>query len=274
MTGRGAKGLGPRCRLSGRAQVVHQVARRQRHADRAFAKALSVRRDDVGARFHASACQRNVRRDDDCVWPGPLGDPVVRGVCARPDDDPLNLQRPRDHERAVCDNENCQPLASRDAIDLILHRTGVGVDKDTQLWSGRFHVGAVGDQSHRINRRARPSGWRGARPLASRQRGLLPAAREGRTAAVSFRPARNEHASPEVSQSFRCSGRTSPSRSMGLRSAVRAARETAHLLQRLINGGEGRRLSFGVGFRRRNHSREKRPWPRGAHIPPRRERKK
>ena len=29
--------------------MIHQVARRQRHADRAFAEALSVRRDDVGA---------------------------------------------------------------------------------------------------------------------------------------------------------------------------------------------------------------------------------
>ena len=28
----GAEGLGPRCRLSGRAEVVHQVARRERHA--------------------------------------------------------------------------------------------------------------------------------------------------------------------------------------------------------------------------------------------------
>src|SRR5208283_5498351 len=39
----GAEGVGPRCRLSGRAQVVHQVARRQRPADRAFAEAVSVR---------------------------------------------------------------------------------------------------------------------------------------------------------------------------------------------------------------------------------------
>jgi len=35
---------------------------------------------------------------------------------------------------------------------------------------------------------------------------------------------------------------------MSLRSAAVAARETAHLLQRLINGGEGRSLSFGAGF--------------------------
>src|SRR5271157_6032268 len=54
---------------------------------------------------------------------------------------------------------------------------------------------------------------------------------------------------------------------MSLRSAVGAARETAHPLQRPINC-EGRRLSFGAGFRRRDHSWEKRPWPRGAHIAP------
>ena len=130
--------------------MVHEVARRQRHANRAFAKAFSVRRDDVGARFYASTRQRNVRGDNDCAWPGPFGDPVVRCVGAGSDDNPLDLGRTRDHDRAVCDNENSQPVASGDAIDLILHRTGVGVDKDTQLRPGRFHVGAVSFWGERI----------------------------------------------------------------------------------------------------------------------------
>jgi hypothetical protein len=46
-------------RLSGRAQMVHQVARRQQPADQAFAKASSVRRDDVGTRFHVAKRQRD-----------------------------------------------------------------------------------------------------------------------------------------------------------------------------------------------------------------------
>jgi len=121
--------------------MVHEVARRQRHPNRVFAKSLSMRRDDVGARFDASACQRNVRRDDDRAWPCPLGDPVVRSIRARPDNNPLDPRRTWNQDRAVRDNENRQPIASGDAIDLILHRTGVGVDKDTQLRSGRFHMG-------------------------------------------------------------------------------------------------------------------------------------
>ena len=74
-----------------------------------------------------------------------FGDPVVRSVRAGPDNNSLDPRRTRDQDRAVRDNENRQPVAGGDAIDLILHRTSVGVDKDTQLRSGRFHLGAVSD---------------------------------------------------------------------------------------------------------------------------------
>ena len=43
--------LGAAGDLAGAAQRIHQVARRQRHADRVFGEGAAVRRDDVGAGF-------------------------------------------------------------------------------------------------------------------------------------------------------------------------------------------------------------------------------
>ena len=147
---RGPKALGP--------DVAWPVERRwsiRLRVARAMPIELSLKRFPFGAMTSAPDSTHRLASGMCDVTtiapgPGPLGDPLVRGVRARPDDDPLNLLRPRDHNRAVRDNENCQPVASRDAIDLILHRTGVGVDKDTQRWSGRFHVGAVCDQPDQI----------------------------------------------------------------------------------------------------------------------------
>ena len=44
----------------------------------------------------------------------PLSDPVVRGVRVRPDDNPLDLGRTRDHVRAVRDDEDIEPVANRE----------------------------------------------------------------------------------------------------------------------------------------------------------------
>ena len=84
----------------------------------------------------------------------------------------------------------------------------------------------------------------------------------------------NERASPVLpAKGFEAAGETSPCSIHEPTISGGAARETAPLLQRLMNC-EGRRLSFGAGFRRRHHSWEKRPG-HGARIsPPRRERKK
>ena len=104
-----AEGLGARGRLSCLAQMVHQVARRQRHADRVRGKALAGRGEDVGAGFDAAARQRNVRRDDDRARAGPFGDPVVRRVRPGRDDDPFDIRRARDQDRAVGDDEHAIP---------------------------------------------------------------------------------------------------------------------------------------------------------------------
>ena len=71
--------------------MIHQVARRQRHADRVFAEAPAVRGEDVGARGDASARQRHVGGDDDGARPGALRDPVVGDVGTRRDDDALDV---------------------------------------------------------------------------------------------------------------------------------------------------------------------------------------
>jgi hypothetical protein len=116
---------------------------------------LSLKRFPFGAMTAAPDFTHRLARgmsDVTTIEPGPDRSAIQSSAASMPapTTTTLNLRRTRDHDRAVRDNENCQPVASRDAIDLILHRTGVGVDKDTQLWSGSFHVGAVSDQSDRI----------------------------------------------------------------------------------------------------------------------------
>ena len=66
---------------------------------------------------------------------GALRDPVVRFVHAGAHHDPLNKLIARDRDRAVGDDEDLEvdalermPLG--DAIHLLLHRAGVGVDVD------------------------------------------------------------------------------------------------------------------------------------------------
>ncbi len=165
----GAKGLGPRCRLSGRAQVVHQVARRQRHADE-----LSLKRFPFGAMTSAPDFTHRLASgmsDVTTIAPGPARS-AIQSSAASVLPCPPRRRAPQSPAHAglrsgCLHNENCQPVASRDAIDLILHRTGVGVDKDTQLWSDPLHVGAVGDQSDRI-KSARSTEWM-AGPSTSRE---------------------------------------------------------------------------------------------------------
>ena len=87
--------------LAGAAQRIHQIARRQRQPDRVLGERAAVWRDHVGAGFDAAARQRHVRGDDDVAAPGALGDPVVRLVHARADDDSLHKLIPRHRDRLL-----------------------------------------------------------------------------------------------------------------------------------------------------------------------------
>src|SRR5215467_1824801 len=60
--------------LAGGAKVVHQVAHRQRHADRRLGERLAARRDHLRARLDAATRERDVGRDHDVVRAGMLRD--------------------------------------------------------------------------------------------------------------------------------------------------------------------------------------------------------
>ncbi len=125
--------------------MIHQIAGRQRHADRVFTETLAVRGEDVGAGGDASARQRHIGGDHDSAGPRALRDPIVGDVGPRRNDDALDVGRARNHDRAVGDDEDLEPKTRRYAIDLVLHRTGVGVDIDAQGgFSGR-HGPDLGD---------------------------------------------------------------------------------------------------------------------------------
>jgi len=88
---RGENGGGPRVRLAGRAQVVHQVAHRQRHADRLLSEGAAIRAMTSAPAFNApvwpagwSAVSRY------SAGPGALRDPIVGGVHPRARGDPLD----------------------------------------------------------------------------------------------------------------------------------------------------------------------------------------
>src|SRR6476619_5259316 len=68
------KGLWAAGDFARRTQVGHQVAHRQRHADGLLGERLAVRRDHLGARFHAAAGERDVRGNDDIAFAGAFRD--------------------------------------------------------------------------------------------------------------------------------------------------------------------------------------------------------
>ena len=80
------KRLRPARHLAHGAQVLHQVAGGERHADGGLREGFSGRADHLGSGLHAAAGQRDVGGDHDGAAPGALGDPVVGGIeaAARP----------------------------------------------------------------------------------------------------------------------------------------------------------------------------------------------
>ena len=136
----GGEGLGAAGDLAHGAQVLHQVAGGQRHADGGFGEGLAAGADDLGARLHAAAGQRDVRGDDDSARRRPLGDPVIRRVKAAVDDDALDHRRLRHQHEAVGHHPDLQAIAAGDTVDLVLHRAGIGIDV---IWIGPG-MGSVG----------------------------------------------------------------------------------------------------------------------------------
>ena len=135
-----------------------------------FGERLAVRRDHLGARFDAAAGQRNIRGDDDIALAGALRDPVVGGVHAGTGGDALDQRILRHADEIARDHADGQAVPGGDAIDLVLHRAGVGVDIDA---GGGFKSGtsgqAIGLDPVRSSRSARgtPSARKNARKTAA-----------------------------------------------------------------------------------------------------------
>src|ERR1035437_1571097 len=124
-----------------RTQIGHQISNRQRHSDRLLRKRLAVRRDHLGAGFHASARQRDIGCNDDIAFSRALGDPVIGGVHPGTRRDALDQRVLRHPNEIAGDHADGQVIAGGDAVDFVFDRTGVGVDID---------AGGVQDGRHRL----------------------------------------------------------------------------------------------------------------------------
>jgi hypothetical protein len=107
---------------------VHQVADRKRHSDALLGESAAVGGDDLGARLHAAAGQRDVGGDHDVAPPDAFGNPIVGGVHARAGGDPLDQRVLRNADEADGHDRDGKPMARGDAVDLVLHRTGIRID--------------------------------------------------------------------------------------------------------------------------------------------------
>ena len=119
--------------LARAAQVAHQVAGGERHADRVLGERLAVRRDRLGARLHRACRERHVGGDHDVAALRAFGDVVVGLVHAGADHDALDEVRARHRDRRIRHDDDLQRRAAQHeslghAIDLLLHRAGVGID--------------------------------------------------------------------------------------------------------------------------------------------------
>jgi hypothetical protein len=116
--------------FAGAAQLVQQIAGGERHADRILVEGFTVRRNHGGTGLDAAARQRHIGGDDNVARAGAPGDPVVGGIHAGAYHHALNPRLARHRDRAIGDHIDLQPVSLSDAVDLRLHRAGVGVHVD------------------------------------------------------------------------------------------------------------------------------------------------
>ncbi len=118
-------------------EIFHQIARRQHLANGAFRQYAPSRRYDFRPSLDAAMRQRYIGRDYDAPPCDTFGDPIVGGVGAVANDNPLYERFARDSHITIADNINLERIPFGDAVDFRLHRTGVGIDID-DYWLGRF----------------------------------------------------------------------------------------------------------------------------------------
>src|SRR6056297_778952 len=115
--------------LAGAAQIGHQIARSQRHADAAFVEDLALRRHGLTAGGDTAGRERDIGGNDDAARHGTLGDPVVGLVEPLVHDDEGYLRITRHADAAIGNQKNLRNMARSHAVALVLHRAGIGVDE-------------------------------------------------------------------------------------------------------------------------------------------------
>ena len=92
------------------------------------------------ALLHATAGQRNIGGDDDVVFSGALGDPVVGNIGAFGHDHPLDHVAARHGHEGIGHHKDLEAVALRHPVNLGLYRTGIGIDENANCGLFRlFH---------------------------------------------------------------------------------------------------------------------------------------
>jgi hypothetical protein len=112
--------------------MLSQSPLRQGRADRVWGKGTSRWANNKGCFFEAAAGQWNIGRNDDVTAPALIDDPVVSDIWASLNDYPLNAVFFRYKQEAVGDNIDLQAIAARNLVGLILHRAGIGINKEAR----------------------------------------------------------------------------------------------------------------------------------------------
>ena len=112
------------------AQIGHDGAGGDGAADAARRERLAIIADHPRACLQTAVGEQYVSGHHDRVRPCPLRDPVVGRIEAVADHHPVHQRMSRNANRAVADDRDRHFMAKGDAVDFVLHRTGIGVDED------------------------------------------------------------------------------------------------------------------------------------------------
>ena len=112
----------------GRAHIGHQVARGKYAADIGGSDRAAVGAQNAGITGDAFRRQRNVVGDDDITCGNCRGNPDVGGVWPVSHDHEVDQRVRIGPDPAIADHHRAAAMANGDVGDLILHRTGVGIN--------------------------------------------------------------------------------------------------------------------------------------------------
>jgi hypothetical protein len=131
------EGFGAAGDFAERAQVLHQLTLRQGCTDRRCGERFAIGAECEAASLQCAAGEGDVVGDDDVARLHALRDPVVCHIRTGFDDGELGVRRHANE--GIGYNLHGAARTARDFVNLLLHRTGIGVDED----GGRGHVAAL-----------------------------------------------------------------------------------------------------------------------------------